>query len=127
MLSGELRVLVSSGEERTIAVETPDYVGPATERRDALGVLPSFYWFGTRVHQTLPGEEEPSSERGTDLDRVGWRGIAGADLFFSQRWGIAIEYAYDWVWRLYPEDNGQFHGVSIGVAYQMPHAPRVSL
>lgn len=49
------------------------------------------------------------------LGRFGWRGIAGADLFFVPKWGIALDFIYDQVWNANGTSPSRYQGVTAGL------------
>lgn len=78
-------------------------LGAATRRgffRPRAGVAPGLYIFDTETVLTVPGMDEPLSEENNSQVKFGWRGILGADLFFTPKWGVSLDITYDHVLNL---------------------------
>jgi hypothetical protein len=78
--------------------------------RAALG--PGLYIFSTSTELTVPDFEEPLSEDTDSQVKLGWRGVAGVDLFFVTKWGLSFDFTYDHVLGLDHVDEYQ-EGVGV--------------
>lgn len=78
--------------------------------RAALG--PGLYLFQTSTVVTVPGVDEPWSDETKSQWKLGWRGMAGVDLFFYTQWGLSFDFTYDHVLSLDHVDEFQ-QGVGV--------------
>jgi hypothetical protein len=91
--------------------------------RAGLGIGLYHFWTETRWHN---GDLlDPIATQNLDRQtHPGWVGYVGADLFFSRRWGISVEYRYSEVFNLReapleaaPYGSSQFHSYTLGVVF----------
>ncbi len=97
--------------------------------RAAIGA--GFYVFATGVkYIALDGREDDELTGFKDqvLGRFGWRGVLGADFFFTPRWGIAVDLHYDHVLHMHLTAEAEnrnltarFQGIAIGVIFAHQH------
>ncbi len=119
-------------EEDAYALQVGLQIGNPTRRgffrpRASIGV--GLYVFSTTVKYfslSWPDDEEIWGFTDQLLGRFGWRGIAGADLFFTPRWGFSIDIHYDHVLHLNLTDaansrniTARFQGIAVGVVYAL--------
>jgi len=86
--------------EYAISVHGGLQFGFDTERgffRPRVGLGPGIYIFNTETKLTIPDVEEPLSEDTESQWKLGWRGVAGVDLFFVTKWGLSLGFTYDHV------------------------------
>jgi len=68
--------------------------------RPRIAVAPGIYAFNTEESiRLLDDDEDFISETNTQI-RFGWKGVAGVDLFFSQKLGVSLDFVYDAIWNL---------------------------
>jgi hypothetical protein len=94
--------------------------------RAAVGV--GFYQFTTNVELKRTDwhdDEEPLYSENLDSQfRFGWRGVLGADFYFTSKWGVSFDLLYDHVLdlnRIEGDDQvkrtSRFQGFSVGVVF----------
>lgn len=119
-------------EEDAYGLQVGLQLGNPTRRgffrpRASIGV--GLYVFSTTVkYFTLAWPDDEQIWGFTDqlLGRFGWRGIVGADLFFTPRWGASVDILYDHVLHLNLTDaansrniTARFQGIAVGVVYAL--------
>ncbi|MDH3892592.1 MAG: hypothetical protein OEV49_16115 [candidate division Zixibacteria bacterium] len=75
-------------------------IGADTRRgffRPRVALGPGVYGFQTETVLTIPDVEEPLSDETESQWKLGWRGMAGVDLFFVTKWGLSFDFTYDHV------------------------------
>ena len=128
---GEAKELL---KEKAYAVLFGVQLGNPTRRaffrpRASFGV--GLYVFATTVkYIALDWRDDEELWGYTDeiLGRFGWRGVLGADFFFTPKWGIAVDLHYDHVLRLNltaatesRNVTARFQGIAVGVVFAMEH------
>jgi len=68
--------------------------------RPRVAVAPGIYLFNAENNIRLVGDDEDFISETTRQIRFGWKGVAGVDLLFAQRWGISLDFVYDAIWNL---------------------------
>ena len=80
--------------------------------RAALGIGPYFL----RLHNLERSADGTTVNNiQTDLLRLGWRGIIGADFFFTKKWGLGLEYVYDDIFEVPAGHRARYHGLSLAL------------
>lgn len=128
---GEAKELL---KEKAYAILVGVQLGNPTRRaffrpRASFGV--GLYVFATTVkYIALDGRDDEELWGYTDeiLGRFGWRGVLGADFFFTPKWGIAVDLHYDHVLRLNLTADtesrnvtARFQGIAVGVVFALEH------
>ena len=103
--------------------------------RPKLGLAGGLYLFNTQtlLVDDIFIDDPPLAEDNETQVRVGWRGIVGANFFFTPNWGISLEFTSDQVLNLHntvefiPEvgvtkvgQSARFNNYSIGVIFPIP-------
>jgi len=119
-------------EEDAYAIQVGVQLGNPTRRaffrpRASFGV--GLYVFATTVkYIALDWRDDEELWGYTDelLGRFGWRGVIGADFFFTPRWGISVDLHYDHVLRLNLTADGanrdltaRFQGIAVGAVFSI--------
>jgi hypothetical protein len=82
------------------------------------------FWTALEIRQDEwpGGDDEFLRETVDSSTKFGWRGVAGADLYFAQSWGVSADFIYDEVWGFervegddISEETATFYGFFLGV------------
>jgi hypothetical protein len=83
--------------------------------RPRAGIAPGFYLLGAQIDRTLPQDPEPYYQSTLLLGRLGWKGVIGADLFFTRSAGLSLEFVYDQIWHIENRQSGRYQGFAVGI------------
>ena len=135
---GELSFARFKSDSRVVDVLTQNLILPAKETTDEynfalhaglqigspsrlgffrprVALAPGFYVFNQDVSRELLDFAEPLDSHSLMLGRIGWRGIGGADFFFSRKWGLSFEYLYDQAYKVQGNGTASYQGFSLGL------------
>jgi len=80
------------------------------------------FWSAIELRDDDWYDDDYLSETTESQTKFGWRGVAGADLYFAHSWGIAADFVYDEVWGFEritgdetSEEKATFYGFFLGV------------
>lgn len=88
-------------------------LGSGTRRgffRPRAAIAPGMYFYNTSTTVRLLDTEDPFLTDELLQIRLGWRAVAGTDLYFVSQWGISLNFAYEAVWNLHQTSASDAQG-----------------
>ena len=83
-----------------------------------IGIGP--YFRQDKVKITTEDSDDPIFEDEVGLVRLGWMGYVGTDIYFTQMFGINLEFTYDQIWNVEDGVGVRFLGFALGVTIPFP-------
>ncbi len=94
---------VQTISEQAFSFHTGLQLGSQTRRgffRPRAAIGPGLFIFTTKTSVKQEGATEDLASDADTQVKFGWRGVVGAEFFFTTKWGITVEFLYDHVLNL---------------------------